>query len=98
MSDLSWDYKASPLAFSRPVEGHRYTRQEVAEGPPNSRCDRGKDSGVVGVSSSRTTGLKYVGHHCRGRRGDSAGAGADVPAIAAWRSGIRVAYTRDGAE
>src|SRR5215472_10811547 len=98
MSNLSWDYKAPPLAFSRPFKGHGHKRPEVTEGSPNSRRDRGKDSRMAGVSSGRTTGVKYDGHHCRRTDRNSIGASPNGPAIADWGSGIRVAYARDGAQ
>src|SRR4029077_5312535 len=96
MSNLPGNDNAFALAFSRPFKAHGYARAAVTEGPPNSRRDRIKDSRLVGVSSSRTTGLKHVGHHCRGSRHDSAGADADGAAVAVWRQGIRVAHTGDG--
>src|SRR5262252_324238 len=98
MPDLSRSNQAFALAFSRPVEGQRYARSKVAEGPPNSRRDRGKDSRMAGVSSGRTTGVKYDGHHYWGARRDSVGASANGAAIAVRGSGIRVAYACDGAE
>src|SRR4029077_2311972 len=96
MSNLPGADKPSALAFSRPFKAHGYARAAVTEGPQNSRRDRSKDSRLVGVSSGRTTGLKHVGHHCRGSRHDSPGADTDGTAVALWRQGIRVAHTGDG--
>ena len=83
MSNLPGTHKTFTLAVSRPVKSHRHVRAEVAEGTRNSRRDRIQDSSLVGVSSGRTIGLRYVGYHCPGRR-DSPGAGADVAAVAVW--------------
>src|SRR4249919_147839 len=96
MSNLSGADKPFALAFSRPFKAHGYARAAVTEGPPNSRRDRCKDSRLVGVSSGRTTSLKYVGYHCRGSRHNSAGADTDGAPFALWRQGIRVAHTGDG--
>src|SRR6266576_3902082 len=88
MSNLPGTHKTFALAVSRPVKGHRHVRAEVKEGTRNSGRDRIQDSSLVGVSSGRTIGLRYVGYHFPGSRRDSPGEVADVAAVALWRSGI----------
>src|SRR5215470_17833199 len=61
MSNFPGPYNASALVFSRSIECYRNVRAEVAEGSPNSRRDRGKDSGLVGISSGRATSLDMSG-------------------------------------
>src|SRR5439155_13543847 len=83
MSNLPGTHNTFALAISRSVKSHRRVRAKVAEGARNSGRDRIQDSRLVGVSSGRTIGLKYVGYNFPGRR-DSPGAGADVATVAVW--------------
>src|SRR4029450_5909317 len=96
MSNLPGTHKTFALAISRPIKSHRHVQAEVAEGTRDSRRDLIQDSRLVGVSSGRTTGLKYVGYHFSGSRRNSTGAGADVAAIALWRYSVLLANAVDG--